>query len=96
LPNVAFKENSFAELKERIASILVKFDQVQNDKIDAGLERVQKVPIGPDKTLEFSGPVYLSHFFLPNFFFHINTAYNILRHNGVTLGKFDFVGSVLE
>jgi hypothetical protein len=94
VPNIPFEESTFPQLKSRIESILCKFDKVDNHAIDSGLERVQTVPLGPDKTMEFVGPVYLSHFFLPNFFFHITTAYNILRHKGVDLSKFDFIGKM--
>ncbi|MCF2946604.1 DUF1993 domain-containing protein [Paraglaciecola aquimarina] len=94
VPNCPFEEKSFSELKSRIAGILVRVDAIDDEDIDAGLERIQTVPLGSDKTIEFVGPIYLSHFFLPNFFFHITTAYNILRHNGVPLGKFDFIGSM--
>ncbi|MDR9259213.1 hypothetical protein FEP25_00003 [Burkholderia multivorans] len=45
--------------------------------------------VGP---IEFTGQSYLLHFVLPNFFFHVTTAYDILRHNGVELGKLDYLG----
>ena len=47
-----------------------------------------------DATRTFKGQPYLLHFVLPNFFFHATTAYDILRHNGVELGKRDFLGQV--
>jgi hypothetical protein len=42
--------------------------------------------------MNFTGSTYVSQFVLPNFFFHVTTAYNILRHNGVAIGKIDFLG----
>ena len=42
--------------------------------------------------MKFTGASYLANFVLPNFFFHVTTAYNILRHNGVVIGKRDFLG----
>ena len=44
--------------------------------------------------MTFKGATYLSHFALPNFYFHVTTAYDIVRHNGVEVGKRDFLGSV--
>ena len=44
--------------------------------------------------MNFKGLDYLLHFVLPNLYFHITTTYNILRHNGVEIGKMDFIGSV--
>ena len=44
------------------------------------------------RTLNFDGKTYLQHFVVPNMYFHITTTYNILRHNGVELGKQDFIG----
>lgn len=94
IPNYPYTETTFAELKQRIETISQYIDEIDDGKLDAGLERIQTVPMGPDKSMDFRGPVYLNHFFLPNFFFHITTAYNILRHNGVELGKLDFIGSL--
>ncbi|MGA2795142.1 MAG: DUF1993 family protein, partial [Roseiarcus sp.] len=48
---------------------------------------------GPNK-MKMKGPDYIFHFALPNFYFHLTTAYDILRHNGVDLGKRDFLGAV--
>jgi hypothetical protein len=94
IPEFLYEETDFSELKSRISTILVYINGIEDEAIDAGLERVQTVPIGPEKIIEFAGPIYLHHFFLPNFFFHITTTYNILRANGVVLGKFDFIGSM--
>ena len=46
------------------------------------------------RTLNFDGLTYLQHFVIPNMYFHITTTYNILRHNGVELGKQDFIGGI--
>ena len=48
--------------------------------------------VGP-RELEFTGMQYLLHFAMPNFYFHVTTAYDILRHNGVPLGKPNFLGA---
>jgi hypothetical protein len=94
IPEFPYDETDFTQLKNRISTILAYVNMIDDDALNDGLERIQSVPIGPDKTLEFKGPVYLQHFFLPNFFFHITTTYNILRANEVVLGKFDFVGNM--
>ena len=61
-------------------------------QIDGSEERsvTLKLRVGE---LQFKGQEYLLHFALPNFYFHLSTAYAILRHNGVDLGKVDFLGS---
>lgn len=94
LPNYPFEEKSFDELQNRIARAMEHVANIDDSDLDAGLDRTQTVPMGPDTTIDFKGPVYLQHFFLPNFYFHISTAYDILRHNGVPLGKMDFIGAM--
>jgi hypothetical protein len=49
---------------------------------------------GPNRTLNFTGLSYLNHFVLPNFYFHESIAYAILRHSGVEVGKFDYLGEI--
>jgi hypothetical protein len=61
--------------------------------IDAGATRQISFPVGP-KTATMGGAEYLFHFALPNFFFHYVTAYDILRHAGVEVGKMDYMGKV--
>jgi hypothetical protein len=90
-PPRADTEKSFAELKARIdwtAAFLRRFDAEQ---IDGSEERpiVIRTPFGE---LNFTGQRYLLGFVLPNLYFHSTTAYNLLRHSGVELGKRDFLG----
>ncbi|MFT5675568.1 MAG: hypothetical protein ACI808_001499 [Paraglaciecola sp.] len=96
IPESPYVETTFNELKVRIQQAIEYVENIEDAALDAGLQRIQGVPFGPDKTIEFRGPIYLNHFFLPNFFFHITTAYNILRHKGVPLGKLDYVGNIPE
>ena len=79
------------ELKGRIAKTLAFIESVKPAQIDGSEEReiVLKLRAG-DKRL--AGLQYLFAFAYPNFYFHLTTAYNILRHNGVEIGKKDFVG----
>ena len=86
-------ETTFAQLQERIAKTIAFIESVPADKI-AGSEdrRVVLTLRGQDVT--FTGLQYLTAFVLPNFYFHVVTTYDILRHNGVELGKRDFLGNV--
>ena len=56
--------------------------------------RTIDIPMRDGSKLEFNGADYINHFALPNLYFHVATAYNILRHNGVAIGKRDFIGGV--
>jgi hypothetical protein len=84
-------EQSFADLKARIEKTLKFIESVKPAQLDGAEEReiVLKLRAGD---LRFSGLDYLFGFAYPNFYFHVTTAYNILRHNGVEIGKKDFVG----
>jgi hypothetical protein len=86
-------ETSFAELSARIDKTIAYIKTFTSEQIDGSEERaiVLKSPRGE---LKFTGQSYLLHFVLPNVYFHIATAYGILRHNGVELGKQDFIGRV--
>ncbi len=84
-------EASFAELRARIASALA-FLQTVDPAAFAGAEtRTIAFKAGP-YALSFNGLDYLRNFALPNFWFHLTTAYAILRHNGFKVGKMDFLG----
>jgi len=85
-------EHDFAGLQERIAKTLAFLDTVRREDVDAGGER--DIVLGTGANLrEFKGLPYLLHFALPNFYFHATPAYNILRHNGLAIGKRDFIGT---
>ncbi len=86
-------ETSFAQLQARIASTIAFIDTVTAEQINGSEARPLKVPAGPDKTLDFTGQDFLLHFALPNLFFHATTAFAILRHNGIEIGKRDFLGA---
>ena len=85
-------EVSFADLKERIAKTLAFVASVPQDGIEASADRDITTGSG-EKTKQWKGQTYLIHYALPHFYFHATTAYDILRHNGVEIGKKDFVGS---
>jgi hypothetical protein len=91
-PKFPDEEKTFDELKTRIAKTLDYVKSLKPADVDAGADKDVTFPIGPDKTMTLAGAQYLIHVVLPNFYFHATTAYDILRHNGVEIGKLDFLG----
>ncbi|HEX9687222.1 MAG TPA: DUF1993 domain-containing protein [Burkholderiales bacterium] len=85
-------EQTLEELKARIAKTITFIQSIQPARIDGSEERevVLKFRSGEVK---FKGMQYLLGHALPNFYFHVTTAYNILRHNGVEIGKRDYIGT---
>ena len=85
-------EQTFAELRQRIQKCLGFLESVQAKDLAGAEERKVSPPWLGGKWLR--GDDYLLHIALPNFFFHATMAYAILRHNGVDLGKMDYIGSI--
>jgi len=83
---------TFDELRARIQTTIDYLNTLKPAQID-GTEGKRVVHKMRGESVEFTGLDYLHYFILPNFYFHITTAYNILRHNGVELGKRDFLGN---
>ncbi|HEY7744204.1 MAG TPA: DUF1993 domain-containing protein [Burkholderiales bacterium] len=85
-------EQTFADLKARIAKTIAFIQSVQPAQVDGSEDKeiVLKMRSGDVK---FKGMQYLLGHALPNFYFHVTTAYNILRHNGVEVGKRDYIGT---
>lgn len=93
VPSYADTEASFVELQERIARTLAFLGSITAEQVDSSGER----PIvlkAHDREMNFTGQTFLLGFALPNFFFHLTIAYGILRHNGVEIGKQDYLGKV--
>lgn len=91
IPKYEDSETSFAELQARIAKTIAFLDSISPEQLTGAETR--EVTITVRKVdLKFSGQDYLLKWVLPNVYFHVTTAYNILRHNGVELGKQDFLG----
>lgn len=84
-------EQTFDELYARIDKTIDYVKGVDAAKLEGSDERIVTLKM-PSGALEFPGAAYLLDFALPNFYFHLTTAYGILRHNGVELGKFDYLG----
>ncbi|MBS1156857.1 MAG: hypothetical protein H6R07_2781 [Proteobacteria bacterium] len=91
IPKFEDNETTFAELQARIAKTIAFLDSFTAEQID-GSEGRDIVLQLHEKRLEFKGKDYLFNWVLPNFYFHVTTAYNILRHHGVEIGKKDFLG----
>jgi hypothetical protein len=83
-------ETTFADLKRRIAETLAVLAQAKPEPMETAADRDITIKAGP-RELTFTGKEYLLHFALPNFYFHCATAYGILRHNGLEIGKRDFM-----
>ena len=90
-PEFKDEETSFAELESRIKNTLA-FIRTFKPAHFEGSESREVAMVMPIGKISFNGADYLNGFALPNFYFHLTTAYNILRHNGVELGKKDFLG----
>jgi hypothetical protein len=85
-------EETFAELKARIAKTLDFIQTFKAAQIDGSEEKAIRIKAG-QRELDFKGMQYLLGHALPNFYFHVVTAYDILRHNGVEVGKRDYLGN---
>jgi hypothetical protein len=93
IPSYPDTETSFAELQERIAKTLKFIQGFKPEQFD-GSETRDIVVKGRNHERRFNGRDYLFSFVIPNFFFHVTTAYAILRHNGLEIGKADYLGNI--
>jgi hypothetical protein len=93
-PRYEDTETTIAELKARIAKTVAFVKTLDVKKIDASADREITFPLGATNKGHMKGADYLNHFVLPNFYFHLTTAYDILRHCGVEIGKRDFFGAI--
>jgi uncharacterized protein len=90
-PKFADDETTLEQLQARIAKTIDFLDTLIPEQIDGSEEREITLNVGPN-TMTFPGLSYLVNFVMPNFYFHASMAYAILRHNGVEVGKGDFMG----
>ncbi len=91
VPKYEDSEKTFAELIARIDKTLAHIASFKPEQIDGQEERDITINVAGNPTA-FKGQNYLLHQVLPNFYFHVTTAYALLRHNGVEIGKRDFIG----
>jgi hypothetical protein len=92
IPDHGNDEKTLAELKERIAKTIAFIQSVPAEQID-GTEDKAIVTKRGDKETHYKGMQFLLGHAIPNFYFHVSASYNILRHNGVEIGKRDFLGN---
>lgn len=92
IPKFEDNERTLAELRERIARTVRFIEGVGPADIDGSEEREISLTVGGEE-MHFRGQAYLVHFVMPNFYFHVTTAYDILRHCGLKIGKRDFMGA---
>ena len=92
-PKFEDNEASFADLRERLQKTLSYVESVPAAAFEASDGRSITIPMRNREPLQFTGEVFLRHWALPNFFFHISMAYALLRHAGVDLGKGDFLAA---
>jgi uncharacterized protein len=93
IPKHEDNETTLPELKQRIAKTLEFVKGIKASQLEGAATRSIELK-GPNRTLNFTGLSYLNHFVLPNFYFHESIVYAILRHNGVEVGKADYLGEI--
>ncbi len=91
VPSHPDTEASFQELQVRITKVIALLDSIPASAIDGGEDRVITIKVAGQE-MQFAGADYLVGWVNPNVYFHITMAYAILRHNGVPLGKRDYLG----
>lgn len=90
-PSYEDKETTFPELKARLEKTIAFLKTFKPEQIDGSEDKAVQLKVG-GQTLTFKGLPYLQHYALPTLYFHTTTAYGILRHNGVEVGKRDYLG----
>jgi uncharacterized protein len=93
VPSFPDDEQTFAQLQSRIATVLAFIEGLDKAAFNAAATREIVTQAGTPKEKRFTGQSYLFNYGLPHFFFHITTAYAILRSNGVEVGKKDYIGT---
>jgi len=93
IPQHQDNETTLPELKQRIAKTLDFIQGIKASQLEGAETRSIEIK-GANRTLSFTGLSYLNNFVLPNFYFHETISYAILRHNGVEVGKNDYLGAI--
>jgi uncharacterized protein len=93
-PKYEDNETTIPQLKDRLAKTTAWLKTIDRKKIDGSADQEISFPLGPKNQGHMKAGDYLNHFLLPNFYFHLATAYAILRHNGLEIGKQDFLGAI--
>ncbi|MEO9599040.1 DUF1993 domain-containing protein [Parasphingorhabdus sp.] len=92
LPNMPMEGDTFDALIARVAECAEQVASADDATIDGNAAMKIALPVGPEQTMDLDGETYVLSFFLPNLFFHVTTAYNLLRMQGVEVGKRDYMG----
>jgi hypothetical protein len=92
VPSYEDNETTFAQLQERCAKTIKFISSIKPEQIDGSEEKEIVLKLG-GQSVTFPGQQYLLGFAMPNFYFHMTTAYALLRHCGVEVGKRDFLGA---
>ncbi|MDA9431986.1 DUF1993 domain-containing protein [Bradyrhizobium sp. CCBAU 51627] len=92
VPSMPDTETSFAELKQRLAKTIDFVKSFKPEQFEGADSKDVTFPAGSDRTVTLKGQQFFSSVSLPNFYFHAATAHGILRHNGIEIGKRDFLG----
>lgn len=92
VPSYEDNETTFADLKARITKTVAFLKSINAEQINGSEDRTITLKLR-GKEVSFLGQSYLLNFVLPNFYFHITVAYAILRHNGLEIGKMDYIGN---
>ncbi len=90
-PKFADTETTFEELQARIAKTIDFLHTVTAESLAGAEDKVVSFPAGPERVLKLKGRDFLYQWVMPNLYFHTTTAYAILRHNGVDVGKMDYL-----
>lgn len=94
-PKFDDSEASITDLRERVRVTVAFIQSVPASKIDGTEDKDVTIP-RRDGPMTLKGEVYLKHYVMPNFYFHLTMAYALLRHNGVELGKADYLGALQQ
>ena len=92
VPSTPDTETTFGELKQRLAKTIDYVKSFKPAQFDGAETKDVTFPAGPNRSITLKGQQFLSGFSFPNLYFHAVTAHGILRHNGVEIGKRDFLG----
>src|ERR1700756_3071317 len=93
VPSTPDTEKTFEELKQRLAKTIDYVKSFKPEQFEGADTKDVTFPAGPDRSMTLKGQQFFSAVSLPNFYFHAATAHGILRHNGVEIGKRDFLGA---
>ena len=92
VPSTPDTEKTFEELRQRLSKTSDYLKTFKPAQFEGADSRDVTFPAGPDRTITLKGQQFLNRYAFPNFYFHATTAHGILRHNGVEIGKRDYLG----